>query len=44
MIRHARWVRVSHWIAAASLLTLAFTGAEILMVHPRLTGVTRETT
>lgn len=36
MIRHARWVRVSHWIAAASLLTLAFTGAEILMVHPRL--------
>src|SRR3954447_26908613 len=34
--RHAPWVRISHWIAAASLLTLAFTGAEILMVHPRL--------
>jgi thiosulfate reductase cytochrome b subunit len=34
--RHARWVRISHWILAASLLTLAFTGVEILMVHPRL--------
>lgn len=33
---HARWVRISHWIAAASLLTLAFSGFEILMVHPRL--------
>jgi thiosulfate reductase cytochrome b subunit len=34
--RHARWVRISHWILTASLLTLAFTGIEILMVHPRL--------
>src|SRR3954468_644332 len=34
--RHAGWVRISHWIAAASLLTLAFSGSEILMVHPRL--------
>lgn len=33
---HARWVRISHWIASASLLTLAFTGVFILMVHPRL--------
>ena len=33
---HARWVRVSHWIITASVLTLAFTGFEILMVHPRL--------
>jgi thiosulfate reductase cytochrome b subunit len=33
---HARWVRVSHWILAASLLTLAVTGYFILMVHPRL--------
>ena len=33
---HAKWVRVSHWIAAASLLILALTGVEILMVHPRL--------
>jgi thiosulfate reductase cytochrome b subunit len=33
---HARWVRVSHWIIAASVLTLAFSGFEILMVHPRL--------
>ena len=33
---HARWVRVSHWIGAASLLVLAVTGVLILMVHPRL--------
>jgi thiosulfate reductase cytochrome b subunit len=33
---HARWVRVSHWIVAVSLLTLAFTGFVILMAHPRL--------
>lgn len=36
MAGHARWVRVSHWILAASVLTLAFSGFEILMVHPRL--------
>ena len=33
---HARWVRVTHWIGAASVLTLAFTGFVILMAHPRL--------
>jgi len=33
---HARWVRISHWIATASVLTLAFTGIVILMAHPRL--------
>jgi thiosulfate reductase cytochrome b subunit len=33
---HARWVRLSHWIITLSVLTLAFTGFEILMVHPRL--------
>ena len=33
---HARWVRVSHWILAASIFTLAFTGFIILMAHPRL--------
>jgi thiosulfate reductase cytochrome b subunit len=33
---HARWVRISHWIVAASVLTLSVTGFEILMVHPRL--------
>jgi thiosulfate reductase cytochrome b subunit len=33
---HARWVRVSHWIATVSLLTLAFSGFVILMAHPRL--------
>jgi thiosulfate reductase cytochrome b subunit len=34
--RHATWVRISHWILAASVLTLMFSGFEILMVHPRL--------
>ncbi len=33
---HARWVRISHWIVTVSVLTLAFSGFEILMVHPRL--------
>jgi thiosulfate reductase cytochrome b subunit len=33
---HARWVRVSHAIVAASLLTLAVSGGLILAVHPRL--------
>ena len=33
---HARWVRLSHWIGAASLLVLAVTGFVILMAHPRL--------
>lgn len=33
---HARWVRISHWILAASVLTLAFSGFVILMSHPRL--------
>ena len=33
---HARWVRLSHWIITLSVLTLTFTGFEILMVHPRL--------
>ena len=34
--RHPVWVRVSHWILTASVLTLAFTGVVILMAHPRL--------
>ncbi|MEO6238685.1 MAG: cytochrome b/b6 domain-containing protein [Vicinamibacterales bacterium] len=33
---HARWVRLSHWSATLSLLTLAFSGSIILMAHPRL--------
>lgn len=33
---HARWVRIAHWAAAVSVLTLAFTGFVILMAHPRL--------
>jgi thiosulfate reductase cytochrome b subunit len=35
-VKHARWVRISHWILAASALTLAFSGFVILMAHPRL--------
>jgi thiosulfate reductase cytochrome b subunit len=34
--RHARWVRISHWIATASVFTLAVSGFVILMAHPRL--------
>jgi thiosulfate reductase cytochrome b subunit len=33
---HTRWVRLTHWVAAASVVALAFSGVEILMVHPRL--------
>jgi thiosulfate reductase cytochrome b subunit len=33
---HARWVRISHWILAASVFTLAVSGVVILMAHPRL--------
>src|SRR5471030_683422 len=33
---HPLWVRISHWIVAASVVTLAFTGFVILMAHPRL--------
>jgi thiosulfate reductase cytochrome b subunit len=33
---HTRWVRVTHWVAAAAVLTLAVTGFTILMAHPRL--------
>jgi thiosulfate reductase cytochrome b subunit len=33
---HPSWVRICHWLAAVSFLTLAVTGFLILMVHPRL--------
>ena len=33
---HTRWVRISHWTLAASVLTLAVSGFIILMSHPRL--------
>jgi thiosulfate reductase cytochrome b subunit len=33
---HTRWVRMTHWIIAASVLTLAVSGFTILMAHPRL--------
>lgn len=33
--RHRRWVKSSHWIVTLSFLLLAFTGFEMIMVHPR---------
>src|SRR5690349_14937763 len=33
---HALWVRIAHALATLSVCTLAFSGAAILMVHPRL--------
>jgi cytochrome b subunit of formate dehydrogenase len=36
MPSHAVWVRVSHWIVTAGVLTLGYTGFVILMAHPRL--------
>src|SRR5450432_889047 len=33
---HPRWLRISHWILAASVFTLAVSGVVILMAHPRL--------
>jgi thiosulfate reductase cytochrome b subunit len=33
---HTSWVKITHWIATVSFLLLVVTGAEILMVHPRL--------
>jgi thiosulfate reductase cytochrome b subunit len=33
---HRPWVKVTHWIGTVSFLLLIFSGAEILMVHPRL--------
>lgn len=33
---HAPWVRATHWILAASVLTLAVSGFVVLMAHPRL--------
>lgn len=35
-IRHRTWVKISHWAITFSFFFLAFTGIEILMVHPRL--------
>jgi len=34
--RHALWVRVSHWLLALSIFTLAYSGFYVLMAHPRL--------
>lgn len=36
MPRHSLWVRISHWLITIAFFSLAFTGVEILMVHPRL--------
>lgn len=34
--RHPYWVRITHWIITISFFALLYSGAEILMVHPRL--------
>ena len=34
--RHALWVRICHWVLALSVLTLAYSGFYIFLVHPRL--------
>jgi len=33
---HARWVRLCHWLLAASVLALSVSGFVVLMAHPRL--------
>lgn len=33
--RHQHWVKGAHWIITMSFLALAFTGFEMIMVHPR---------
>ena len=33
---HALWVRLCHWLLAASVLTLIISGFVVLMAHPRL--------
>jgi len=35
-VRHALWVKSTHWLVTASFLILAFSGFIILMAHPRL--------
>jgi thiosulfate reductase cytochrome b subunit len=34
--RHSVWVRVTHWVAAVSVLVLVLSGFAILLAHPRL--------
>jgi thiosulfate reductase cytochrome b subunit len=33
---HRLWVRLSHWLLAAAVITLLYSGFVILMAHPRL--------
>ena len=35
-MRHSAFVRVTHWIAAASFAALVYSGIAILLAHPRL--------
>ncbi|MEZ5366954.1 MAG: cytochrome b/b6 domain-containing protein [Bryobacterales bacterium] len=35
MPRHSAWVRSTHWIGALCFLALAWSGAEIVLSHPR---------
>ncbi len=34
-VSHKRWVKGTHWIITVSFFALAFTGVEMIMVHPR---------
>ena len=34
-VRHAGWVRVTHWVTAIAFLALLVTGLEIVVSHPR---------
>ncbi|MEP7233332.1 MAG: cytochrome b/b6 domain-containing protein [Ginsengibacter sp.] len=34
--KHKGWVKCTHWIGTISFLLLVYSGAEIIMVHPRL--------
>ena len=36
VIRHKRWVKITHWTITLSFLALTFSGFIILMCHPRL--------
>ena len=35
-MRHSTFVRITHWIAAASFAALIYSGIAILLAHPRL--------
>ena len=36
--RHARFVRITHWLTTAAFVALLVSGIEVLLSHPRFTG------